>query len=171
MFIAVELRQNSESVKSQTRAQISIAYADLIDSQRSDDVLLQAISKMRRGEDLSELERMKVDYNVAAHMRLAENSHYQYRQGNYSEEEYAAERGFWKRYFAESRARRQQWDRIKPGFSEAFQKEVEEFLNDEQAYNMKLKRTKQPVTRAAYAALVPKRPGRLTWCYVPEDIS
>lgn len=33
-------------------------------------------------------------------------------------------------------------------------------------HNMKLKRTKQPVTPIAFAIVAPERLRRLTWCYV-----
>jgi len=37
VFVGLELRQNAESVRSQTRSQISIAYSELIESQREDE--------------------------------------------------------------------------------------------------------------------------------------
>ena len=37
-------------------------------------------------------------------------------------------------------------------------------------YNMKLKRTKQPVTPLAFASSAPERLGRLTWCYMPMEM-
>jgi len=126
-FVAMELRLNSEALRAQTRAEISNAYTQLIAMHTADDSFIHADLKLESGEELSSFERMKIDYSVNAHFRLAENSFYQYREGNYSEEEFEAERRFWRVYLSNS-IRRSMWDKYKYGFSEDFQNQMDDLL-------------------------------------------
>ena len=136
VFVGLELRQNAESVQSQTRSQIATAYADLIASQREDNGLLEALAKTRAGQELTPLEHLKVRLNTAAHLRLAENSFYQYRLGYYSEEEFDAERRFWRSYYSVPLLR-VFWEETKEGFSSQFQNELDSIIYASQEVSSK----------------------------------
>ena len=130
LFVALELRLNSEALRSQTRTEIADAYAQLIATHSADDSFIQADLKLENGDELSAFERMKIDYSVNAHLRLAENSFYQYREGNYSEEEFEAERRFWSVYLSNT-IRRSMWDKYKHGFSEEFRNQMDDLLEND----------------------------------------
>jgi predicted glycosyltransferase involved in capsule biosynthesis len=128
-FLAVELRQNSDAVQSQTRSQISIAYAELLQTQRQDERLLEAGIKRSRGEPLEPIDLAKIRLNVFAHLRLGENTFFQLREGNYSEDEFDGERNWWKNYLSQP-VNREIWESAKFDFSPAFRQELDALVDD-----------------------------------------
>jgi len=133
VFVGLELRQNSAAVQSQTRSDISIAYADALHSFREDQDLIQTLIKRDSGAELSEAERTQILYYVASLLRLGENSFYQLREGNYSEEEFEGEKDFWMDFLSDPEtvqdwSNREFWEEIKSDFAPAFREDLDRLL-------------------------------------------
>jgi hypothetical protein len=129
IFVGIQLQQSSDAVKAQTRSQISIAYSQMIQSQRQDQGYISTTIKLRNNESLDEIERLRWELNMGSIMRLAENSFYQYRNGNYSEREFEGERDFWKQYFS-SPYNLEVWSKLKNGFSPDFREDIDKLIEE-----------------------------------------
>jgi hypothetical protein len=127
VFVGLELRQNSNAVRSQTRSQISIAYAELLQTQMLDNEFQEARIQAQGGEPMAPLGQSKMRFNILAHLRLAENSFYQFREGNYSESEFDGERNFWRAFIARPQFR-EIWEDVKSDFSPDFRQEMEALI-------------------------------------------
>ena len=126
-ILAIELRQNSNAVHSQTRSQISIAYAELLQTQQLDQALLEALIRLDSDEPIERVDLRRVMMNVLSHLRLGENSFYQLRQGNYSEGEFEGEKNWWQNYLSQP-VTREIWNNVKYDFSPRFREELDALI-------------------------------------------
>ena len=123
VFVGLELRQNSAAVQFQTRSQISIAYAELLQTQRLDQGLGDASINFLQDEPTPREQRV-LRLNILAHLRLGENSFYQLREGNYSDREFEGELHYWQG-FINTPLNRQVWEQVKNDFSPDFRAELD----------------------------------------------
>ena len=128
IFVGLQLKQSNDAVRAQTRSQISIAYAEFIAARSLNEGILATEMKIRSGEPLEGIDLARYRASLTAVLRLAENSFYQYREGNYSESEFQGEKDFWSRYLAGS-VNRELWEQVKRDFSPEFRNEIDELLN------------------------------------------
>lgn len=95
-FLALELSQNSRMMHAQTRNAITAAILDFQFSAESSG--LREVAR-RANEDVSDLtaeELQQLAQLYVSNLRLWENIHYQYRNGVFDEDEFAAERNSWR---------------------------------------------------------------------------
>lgn len=96
VFLALELNQNSRMMKTQTRNAITESILNFQFNAETSG--LREIA-YRANTDLSSLsadEKQKVFQLYVSNLRLWENIHYQYRNGVFDEDEFAAERNSWR---------------------------------------------------------------------------
>jgi hypothetical protein len=128
VFLAVQVRQNTRAIQSQTRDAITekqMEYAGWIatDSQLAD--------VFRRGQEdwlqLEPTERVMFALLLGAMLREGENSHYQYERGLFSESEYEARWVRWERLVAQPGVQ-QYWSSQRDVFSPAFRAEIDRIV-------------------------------------------
>ena len=94
ILVAVELRQNTETTRAQTRAEISQAIVGLIERE-ADPRVLEARLKQERGDELLPEERLLLSNLANATFRVWENSYYQYTKQLFDDAEFAADLQVW----------------------------------------------------------------------------
>lgn len=90
VFLAVEVRQNSQTTIAATRSEISSTILDLLDHQRH-PLVISALRKSQSGEGLTYEEIYLLDNQAHMGWRHAENVYYQYRNGLFDEDEFLAD--------------------------------------------------------------------------------
>jgi len=127
VFIAFELNQNSESLRAQTRTEIT-ANTNIILERFMEDDIVEALLKVQRGEELSDAEAFKLNLLTRWQFRSAENVYYQYRVGNFDDDEFEGYRNFYKSSLTRPNAT-EFWQSNYLEFSIQFRKEMEELMN------------------------------------------
>ena len=89
MFLAMELRQNSELMKAQSRTVMSQDTVNLLTLNVSDASYLDAVHRGLAGEELTVLEQAQFRRTYNAWIWHWNNLAYQYRAGFYDESEYS----------------------------------------------------------------------------------
>ena len=88
VLLIVELDQNHDTVRAQTRNEISQGELILLGSMSSNRELAEMLIKAGQGEELSDAERLMVGVQSESAFRLWQNVHYQGRNGLYEDEEF-----------------------------------------------------------------------------------
>ena len=128
ILLIVELEQNREMMRAQTRNEISAEIVDLLSHIATEPQLASLDRRANSGEDLTPDELWQYDHRLAAMIRYFENVHYQYRLGLYDETEYSAHRESWRRYFANGKMRVQIWCKYRVISSAEFMAEIDSLL-------------------------------------------
>ena len=89
LLLVFELSQNRDMMRAQTRNEISRGVVELLSSPSTSVELAGAWAKARQGETLTPAQAVMLETFSESIFRYWENSHYQYRQGLYDEEEYS----------------------------------------------------------------------------------
>jgi len=98
VLVVIEIRQNNDMMRAQTRNEISVQVVDLLSQVATSDDLSSLLSRAESGEPLSDEDRIQFQTRATAMLRYFENVHYQYRQGMYDEREFAAQQEAWRRF-------------------------------------------------------------------------
>jgi hypothetical protein len=96
ILLAFELEQNREMMRAQTRNELSEQIVDLLSQVATSDELSSLLFRAESGEPLSDEDIVQFQARALAMLRYFENVHYQYRQGMYDEEEFAAQQDAWR---------------------------------------------------------------------------
>ncbi len=89
LLLVYELNQNRDMMRAQTRNEISRGVVELLSSPSTSVELADAWARARQGETLTPAQAVMLETFSESIFRYWENSHYQYRQGLYDEEEYS----------------------------------------------------------------------------------
>lgn len=127
VFLALEIRQNSQMMEAQTRSQISQSVVNLIESDR-DPRVVRAIFQERSGGPISEEDRYYLQTRARLFLRTWENTYYQYRNGLLDEEEFEADRKAW-RGIMNQKHFREEWERSGDVYSPEFVSIINETIN------------------------------------------
>ena len=125
-FVAIELNQNSESVRAQTRTEITANTNIVLDRFMQDDIV-EALIKRGNGEELSPAENLKMNFLQRWLFRNAENVYYQYRVGNFDDDEFAGYLNFFQDSLTNPAAI-EFWESNYLDFSVQFRNEMEDLL-------------------------------------------
>ena len=87
-LLIVELDQNHDTVRAQTRNEISQGELTLLGSMASNKELAELLIRAGEGAELSDAERLMVAVQSESAFRLWQNVHYQGRNGLYDDEEF-----------------------------------------------------------------------------------
>ena len=94
VFVGLEITQNTDIVKAQTRGEITQSILSLIEAERHPDIM-EAHLRTRRGEALSDEQKYLLLNMANATLRVWENTYYQYSAGLFDEDEYQADLVVW----------------------------------------------------------------------------
>ena len=127
LLLAYELNQNRQMMEAQTRREVAQGIVDQL-SELASNRDLSDLEFRGRCETLDSREDARRFFIfINSRMRYWEDVHYQYRQGLYEESEFLPFREAW-RAFIRPRAVRDNWNRIKAGFSSEFVKEIDALI-------------------------------------------
>ena len=130
VVIAVELQQNTNAIKSQTRDSLTEKQMEYISWQANNPELVEAIHHVNEvgyGGELDPIKETMYRLYSNAVLREWENSFYQYEQGLFSEEDFQARRERWRRNLADPSVK-YVWEREQATFSPSFRAEVNDIL-------------------------------------------
>jgi len=92
----VELSQNREMIRAQTRNEISQQLSNRLLSVATNRQLASVMRRSRDGEKLTDDEFTQIYVYHVANLRDWENIHYQYRHGTFDQQEFDAEKTAWR---------------------------------------------------------------------------
>lgn len=124
IFLGLEIRQNTEMMRSQTRDSISEKQMMFSEWVATEIDLAVTIAKVNAGEPLDPGERMMHAYFLAGVWREWENSHYQFQQGLFDRDEFEPRMERWRSTMRVS-AVRDSWVATRMNYSPAFRAEVD----------------------------------------------
>ena len=128
VLIVVELDQNRDSIRAQTRNEISSDIVQLLSMIASDGELANIRRRADAGEELSPDEGYRYILLTIANIRYWENVHYQYRQGLYDRVEFERQRAAIRGYIRGSARFSEYWCRNKDLYSPEFVEEVDALM-------------------------------------------
>jgi hypothetical protein len=131
ILLVIELDQNREMIRAQTRNDISHQLWDHLGMVANNSQLASVKRRAEAGEELSEDETLQQFLLFTANKRLWENIHYQYRQGMFDEEEFEAERTAWRYLINKDKTFARNWCPTRGNYSPAFVAELESLLNED----------------------------------------
>lgn len=126
IFLVIEINQNNEMMRAQTRSGISDAIIDNI-KLGMDPRVVVAYQKQRSGQPLSDEETYLLDQIANATLRLWENTHYQYRNGLFDDDEFEADLAVW-REAMQAPEFRSHWSSRRQTYSEAFRRQIDDLV-------------------------------------------
>ena len=100
VFLVVEIKQNNDMMRAQTRNEISVQLVDLLSQVATSDELSSLLLRAESDESLSDEDEVQFQTRALAMLRYFENVHYQYRQGMYDEQEFSAQKEAWRRFMS-----------------------------------------------------------------------
>ena len=127
-LVIFELNQTRDSIRAQTRSEISSKLTDLMSEVAANPQLASLVRRADDGEELTPDEEKQYGHRSSAMFRYFENVHYQYRQGLYDESEYLAQRKAWRMFFENSRTAARNWCVMRELVSPEFAEEVDSLL-------------------------------------------
>ncbi len=96
MLLIVELRQNQDLMRAQTRHDIAEMVVEILYVPAANKQLADIMYRANLGENLTPEETHQFTMRTNALFRFWENLHYQYRQGLYDESEFDTHRRAWR---------------------------------------------------------------------------
>ena len=131
IFVAVEIRQNTQMMRAQTKDSVTGKLADWMLQISTDPNAAQILIKGNLGEELDREvgERIIYRFMVQSNLRLWENEWYQYEIGLFDEDEFAPRLANWENIF-QAEGYREIWAGIGQYHSEGFREIIDGFLVD-----------------------------------------
>ena len=131
MLLVVELDQNREMIRAQTRNDISRDISDHLSLLGSDEKLTSLMVRAEAGEELSSIEERQQFLLFTSNKRMWENVNYQYRHGTFSAEEYQAEKETWRFLINKDKSFSRNWCHMRKHYSPQFAAEIEGLMNED----------------------------------------
>ena len=131
-FLAVEIQQNTNATKAQTRDALAQKQIELfldIASDESSLALLRKGTASRSQEELEPDEALGFLFLVQSNLRMWENEHYQYKAGLFDDDEFGPRLDRW-RVVARSPGRRWVWASVREGYSSEFRELMDDIHTD-----------------------------------------
>ncbi|MCG8414160.1 MAG: hypothetical protein MI746_08060 [Pseudomonadales bacterium] len=130
VFLVYEIQQNTNSMQSQTRNELSQQQIDWLLTVGTDEYSARAYNECTEirtppasAEDLSCI------FIYSANLRMWENEWYQYNQGLFEEDEYLARKSTWANALSiPNSLNRQVYDQIRDNLSVDFQEEIDSII-------------------------------------------
>jgi hypothetical protein len=126
VFLVVEINQNNEMMRAQTRSGITDAIIDNV-KMYMDPRVIVAYQKRRRGQPLTDEESALLNSLASATLRLWENTHYQYRNGLFDDAEFEADLAVWREEMEKTEFKLH-WSSSRHTYSEAFRTQIDEIV-------------------------------------------
>jgi len=128
ILLVVELDQNREMIRAQSRSDISRHISDHLALIGSNSQLTSLMRRAEAGEELSADEEAQQFYLFTSNKRMWENIHYQYRLGIFEEQEFEAERTAWRFLINKDKSFGRNWCLTRENYSPEFVAELESLL-------------------------------------------
>jgi len=128
-LLIVELSQNRDMMRAQTRHELSMGIVDLLQTAASNEQLADVLLRAHAGDGLTATELLQFEMRTNALFRYWEDVHYQYRVGLYDEVEFDRQRNAWRASLANSRLGRQYWCQVRSLYSPQFMEEMDNLLD------------------------------------------
>jgi len=130
ILLIVELDQNRDMMRSQTRNDISRGIADFLLVGGSDTQVASLRRRAEAGEKLTPDEDIQYYLMLAANLRIWENIHYQYRHGTFDDSEFDGERATWRIIINGNKYFPTAWCRTRTYYSTEFSTEIDQLLEN-----------------------------------------
>lgn len=124
VFLGLEIRQNTEMMKSQTRDSISEKQMMFSEWVATESELAEAISKANSGQVMTPAEGVQYAYFLAGVWREWENSYYQFQQGLFERDEFEPRMNRW-HDMMRTKLVRDSWVATRMNYSPGFRDEVD----------------------------------------------
>lgn len=134
VFLGLEIRQNTDMMRSQTRDSISekqMMFSEWVATERD---LAEAIAKANLGLPLEPAERVMHAYFLAGVWREWENSHYQFEQGLFDRDEFEPRMQRWRETMRVASIR-ESWKQTRLNYSPSFRVEVDRIVTEAETIN------------------------------------
>jgi uncharacterized protein (TIGR02246 family) len=128
-LLLVELKQNRDMVRAQTRHELSMGIVDLLQTAAANERLADVLLRAQSGDWLTATEQLQFQMRTNALFRYWEDVHYQYRAGLYDDVEFARQRGAWRASLAGSRLGQRYWCQVRSLYSPQFMAEMDSLLD------------------------------------------
>ncbi len=128
VLLWVELVQNRDMMRAQTRDQIATALVELQIETGTNRQLVELLYRADSGEELTGADLRQIGYRFNALIRYWENVHYQYRQDLYDEVEFESQREAWRWTFENGPAITSYWCRMRLLYSPELVAELDRLL-------------------------------------------
>ena len=131
VFLAIEIRQNTEMVQSQTRDSITEKQIAIFEWFATSTENIRVREKGDRlGLDPGSPEESQYYWMIAGNLRLWENEWYQYQQGLFESEEFEPRVYIWKRMINDAPGIRKVWEIQKGAYSPGFKTLIDSLINE-----------------------------------------
>ena len=129
VFLALEIQQNTEIVKAQTRDTVTQKQVEWLRDIGTDPLAIELLGRGMRG-NLKPDEELAYSLITQSNLRMWENEYYQYKIGLFDDAEFQPRIKRWKSIMSLSPGRKQVWDTVRHGYSTEF-RELIDRLQDE----------------------------------------
>lgn len=127
-LVLVELDQNRDMMRAQTRNELAMGIVDLLQVPASNAQLADVLYRAHAGEALTPAELFQFKMRTNALFRYWENVHYQYRVGLYDEIEFSKQRSAWEASIINSRLGQEYWCQVRLLYSPEFMAELDKLI-------------------------------------------
>ncbi len=131
ILLVVELDQNREMIRAQTRNDISQQLSNRLLIIASDSQVASVMRRAEAGEELTADEEHQYFIYWVANMRDWENIHYQYRNGMFDDREFYAEKSTWQSLISRNKAFARNWCLTRQNYSPEYAAEINNMLADD----------------------------------------
>ena len=129
-LLLVELDQNRDMMRAQTRHDIAAGIVDLLLVPASNQQLAELMYRAETGGDLTPEERFQFQMRTNALLRYWEDVHYQYRVGLYDAVEFSKQKEAWKAALQRSKGMRVFWCDVRTLYSPEYMAEMDALLQE-----------------------------------------
>jgi hypothetical protein len=128
VLLIVELAQNRDMIRAQTRHEIAAGIVDLLLVPASNQQLADVMYRAEMGGELTPQEDFQFRMRTNALLRYWEDVHYQYRVGLYDEVEFSKQRDAWKAALDRSKGMYEYWCNVRVLYSPEYMSEMDALL-------------------------------------------
>ena len=129
ILLIVELGQNRDMMKSQTRNELAIGIIDISRGIAENSEFADVLVRARADESLTPTEKLQYNNAMVALFRYWENVHYQYRMGLYDESEFSTHKVAWQIVINRDESTAQYWCERRHTYSSEFRIDMDALLN------------------------------------------
>ena len=130
ILLVVELSQNRDMIRAQTRNEISQQLSNRLLSVATNPQLASVMRRAKDGEELTDDEFTQIYVYHVANLRDWENIHYQYRHGTFDQQEFDAEKTAWRSVIEDNKMFQGVFCNTKLNYSPDFVAELESVLHE-----------------------------------------
>jgi hypothetical protein len=131
LLLVLELSQNREMMRAQTRHEMAAGIVDLLLVPASNEQLADLMYRAETGGELTPQERFQFKMRTNALLRYWEDVHYQYRVGLYDDVEFSKQREAWRAALSRSAGMHDYWCEVRMLYSPQFMEEMDALLPED----------------------------------------